>query len=198
MTAAFLSREHGHLIGGKWAPSVSGDTLTSVNPAAGWPSKFEGSTIPVSPRNGLRILNYTVHEPIGVVGAIVPWNFPMSMAAWKLAPTQTGREIVRAAVSARQLGTVRSYIESGLMEGATLAAGAASLRASPLSAATGSSLSPRRCPRRTTRCGSSRRRNLTDPASPFGGYKQSGWGREMGRAVLGQYTETKSVWVNLT
>ena len=40
--------------------------------------------------------------------------------------------------------------------------------------------------------------NLTDPASPFGGYKQSGWGREMGRAVLEQYTETKSVWVNLT
>src|SRR6185437_16078591 len=40
--------------------------------------------------------------------------------------------------------------------------------------------------------------NLTDPASPFGGYKQSGWGREMGRGVLKQYTETKSVWVNLT
>jgi phenylacetaldehyde dehydrogenase len=39
--------------------------------------------------------------------------------------------------------------------------------------------------------------NLTDPASPFGGYKQSGWGREMGRGVLEQYTETKSVWVNL-
>ena len=40
--------------------------------------------------------------------------------------------------------------------------------------------------------------NLTDPASPFGGYKESGWGREMGRGVLEQYTETKSVWVNLT
>jgi phenylacetaldehyde dehydrogenase len=40
--------------------------------------------------------------------------------------------------------------------------------------------------------------NLTDPASPFGGYKQSGWGREMGRGALELYTETKSVWVNLT
>jgi phenylacetaldehyde dehydrogenase len=40
--------------------------------------------------------------------------------------------------------------------------------------------------------------NLTDPASPFGGYKQSGWGREMGRRALDLYTETKSVWVNLT
>src|SRR2546430_9926686 len=34
----------------------------------------------------LNVLNYTVHEPVGVVGAIVPWNFPMSMACWKLAP----------------------------------------------------------------------------------------------------------------
>jgi phenylacetaldehyde dehydrogenase len=40
--------------------------------------------------------------------------------------------------------------------------------------------------------------NYTDPASPFGGYKQSGWGREMGRAVLEAYTETKSVWVNVS
>ena len=40
--------------------------------------------------------------------------------------------------------------------------------------------------------------NLTDPASPFGGMKQSGLGREMGRKVLDNYTETKSVWVNLT
>src|SRR5947207_11369813 len=39
---------------------------------AGWPSKFEGSTVPVSPRGGLSVLNYTVHEPVGVVGAIVP------------------------------------------------------------------------------------------------------------------------------
>src|SRR5699024_1911000 len=39
--------------------------------------------------------------------------------------------------------------------------------------------------------------NVTDPASPFGGYKESGWGREMGEEVLSHYTETKSVWVNL-
>ncbi len=38
--------------------------------------------------------------------------------------------------------------------------------------------------------------NNFDPASPFGGYKQSGWGREMGPEALGLYTETKSVWVN--
>jgi len=53
---------------------------------AGWPTKFGGETLPVSPRGGARILNYTTREPIGVAGLIVPWNYPMSMAAWKIAP----------------------------------------------------------------------------------------------------------------
>jgi acyl-CoA reductase-like NAD-dependent aldehyde dehydrogenase len=49
---------------------------------AGWASKLEGETIPVR----TRVLNYTLREPVGVVGAIIPWNFPLLMAAWKLAP----------------------------------------------------------------------------------------------------------------
>ena len=53
---------------------------------AGWPTKFGGETLPVSPRSGQRILNYTTREPVGVAGLIVPWNYPMSMAAWKIAP----------------------------------------------------------------------------------------------------------------
>ena len=39
--------------------------------------------------------------------------------------------------------------------------------------------------------------NLYDPASPFGGYKESGYGRDLGRHALEQYTQVKSVWVNL-
>src|SRR5581483_10692467 len=209
MTSAFLAREHGHLIGGQWRPSVCGRTLTSVNPAtgrplatfarggaadvdvavdaaraaladpawrdltplqrgdllyrlaqlvdehveelatiesldngkpvaiaravdcgttsklfryfAGWPSKFEGSTIPVSPRNALRILNYTVHEPIGVVGAIVPWNFPMSMASWKLAPALAmGNTVVLKPAEETPLSTLRLAelaIEAGFPRG---------------------------------------------------------------------------------
>lgn len=50
---------------------------------AGWPTKLEGKTLPVSIPG---VLNYTLREPIGVVGAIIPWNFPLLMAAWKLAP----------------------------------------------------------------------------------------------------------------
>jgi acyl-CoA reductase-like NAD-dependent aldehyde dehydrogenase len=50
---------------------------------AGWASKIEGSTIPVSFPNQLV---YTMREPMGVVGLIIPWNFPLLMSAWKLAP----------------------------------------------------------------------------------------------------------------
>jgi phenylacetaldehyde dehydrogenase len=75
---------------------------------AGWPSKFEGSTVPVSPRGGLNVLNYTVHEPVGVVGAIVPWNFPMSMACWKLAPAlATGNTVVLKPAEETSLSTLR-------------------------------------------------------------------------------------------
>jgi phenylacetaldehyde dehydrogenase len=52
---------------------------------AGWATKIEGNTIPISdPR--AKYLAYTLREPVGVVGQIIPWNFPMIMASWKLAP----------------------------------------------------------------------------------------------------------------
>jgi len=55
---------------------------------AGWATKIEGTTIPISTpfSPGAEFLSYTIREPVGVVGQIVPWNFPLMMAAWKLAP----------------------------------------------------------------------------------------------------------------
>jgi phenylacetaldehyde dehydrogenase len=55
---------------------------------AGWATKIEGSTIDISvpPREGGRIHAYTRREPVGVVAQIIPWNFPLAMATWKLAP----------------------------------------------------------------------------------------------------------------
>lgn len=50
---------------------------------AGWPTKIEGSTIPVSTPG---MFNYTLREPVGVCGLIVPWNYPLLMASWKIAP----------------------------------------------------------------------------------------------------------------
>lgn len=52
---------------------------------AGWATKIEGNTIPIS-ASGAKFLAYTLREPIGVVGQIIPWNFPLLMAAWKLGP----------------------------------------------------------------------------------------------------------------
>jgi phenylacetaldehyde dehydrogenase len=52
---------------------------------AGWATKIEGTTIPISAPQA-KYFAYTLREPIGVVGQIVPWNFPLIMAAWKLAP----------------------------------------------------------------------------------------------------------------
>ena len=55
---------------------------------AGWATKIEGSTIDVSvpAREGGRVSAYTLREPVGVVAQIIPWNFPLAMATWKLAP----------------------------------------------------------------------------------------------------------------
>jgi len=52
---------------------------------AGWVRKIYGETIPVDGP----FLNYTLREPVGVVGGIVPWNYPLQIAAWKVAPYVT-------------------------------------------------------------------------------------------------------------
>src|SRR4051794_30229673 len=49
---------------------------------AGWPTKITGTTNPADPG----VFSYTLREPLGVVGAITPWNFPLVIASWKLAP----------------------------------------------------------------------------------------------------------------
>ncbi len=49
---------------------------------AGWADKVHGETIPVKGNS----LTYTLREPVGVVAAIVPWNFPLLLASWKVAP----------------------------------------------------------------------------------------------------------------
>ncbi len=49
---------------------------------AGWATKIEGETVPT--RGSL--FSYTLREPLGVVGQIIPWNFPVLLAAWKVAP----------------------------------------------------------------------------------------------------------------
>ncbi len=52
---------------------------------AGWATKVEGATIPISAQ-GAKYLAYTLREPVGVAGQIIPWNFPLIMASMKLGP----------------------------------------------------------------------------------------------------------------
>ncbi|MBX5479142.1 MAG: aldehyde dehydrogenase family protein, partial [Pyrinomonas methylaliphatogenes] len=84
---------------------------------AGMATKIEGETIPVPGR----LFNYTVREPVGVCGAIIPWNYPLVMAAWKLAPAlAAGNTVVlkpaeQTPVTALELG--RLIQEAGFPDG---------------------------------------------------------------------------------
>jgi phenylacetaldehyde dehydrogenase len=63
---------------------------------AGWATKIEGNTIPISMGSKkTKYFAYTRREPVGVVGQVIPWNFPLLMAAWKLGPAlATGCTVV--------------------------------------------------------------------------------------------------------
>src|SRR6266404_4567749 len=84
---------------------------------AGWPTKIEGETIPVPGQ----MFNYTLREPVGVCGQIIPWNFPLLMAAWKIAPALAcGNTVVlkpaeTTSITAMQLA--RIFQEAELPEG---------------------------------------------------------------------------------
>ncbi|MDB5057492.1 MAG: aldehyde dehydrogenase family protein [Chloroflexi bacterium] len=60
-----------------------GGTVAYFSYYAGWPTKIQGDTVPVSVPD---MFNYTLRQPVGVVGQIIPWNYPLMMSAWKLAP----------------------------------------------------------------------------------------------------------------
>src|SRR5215210_3207426 len=89
---------------------------------AGWPTKIEGNTIPVSAVvTGGEFVGLTLKEPVGVVGQIIPWNFPLLMAAWKLGPVlAAGCTVVlkpaeQTPLSALRLGQL--MMEAGLPDG---------------------------------------------------------------------------------
>jgi phenylacetaldehyde dehydrogenase len=90
---------------------------------AGWATKHHGQTVPVSVvyLPGTRFHSYTRPEPIGVVGQIIPWNFPLLMAAWKLAPAlAVGCTVVlkvaeETPLSALRLGDI--LLEAGVPRG---------------------------------------------------------------------------------
>ncbi len=84
---------------------------------AGWATKLEGETIGVNSN----FFNYTLREPVGVVGQIIPWNFPLLMAAWKFGPalacgnTTILKPAEQTPLTALRLGEL--IMEAGFPEG---------------------------------------------------------------------------------
>lgn len=66
------------------------ETIAVFRYYAGWADKVQGRVI----QNNPKTLAYTLHEPYGVCGQIIPWNYPILMAAWKLAPALAAGNVV--------------------------------------------------------------------------------------------------------
>jgi aldehyde dehydrogenase (NAD+) len=107
---------------GKTITDSQGDMAGVVNTLryyAGWADKIEGRTVPVRGN----FLSYTLRQPVGVVGQIIPWNFPLLMLAWKWGPAlacgntvvlkpaeQTPLTALRVAELAREAGIPRGVV----------------------------------------------------------------------------------------
>ena len=85
------------------------NVLETLRYMAGWPTKINGRTMDIGePMPDKRFFAYTRREPVGVVGAIVPWNVPLMIAMWKIAPTlATGSTIVIKPSEVTPLATLR-------------------------------------------------------------------------------------------
>jgi len=92
-------------------------TIACYRYYAGWADKVQGKTIPVAGD----YFSYTRLEPVGVVGQIIPWNFPLLMQAWKLAPALcTGNVVVLKPAEQTPLTALRVgelILEAGFPEG---------------------------------------------------------------------------------
>lgn len=92
-------------------------TAATIRYFAGWADKIEGKTIPVDGD----FFTYTRKEPVGVCGLIIPWNFPLAMAAWKLGPclaagcTAILKPAEQTPLSALRLGELA--LEAGIPDG---------------------------------------------------------------------------------
>ena len=93
-------------------------TVAHLRYFAGWPTKIEGEVIPVSAAG---MLCYTRRQPVGVCGQTIPWNFPLMMASWKVAPAlAAGCTVVLKPAEQTPLTALRFgelALEAGLPEG---------------------------------------------------------------------------------
>ena len=85
--AQLVTLENGKLLKDARSSDAGGAAKT-FRYYAGWTTKIEGETLDLSQpqKGGKQNFAFTRREPIGVIAAIVPWNFPVSIASWKVAP----------------------------------------------------------------------------------------------------------------
>ena len=92
-------------------------TVNTLRYYGGWADKITGDTLPVDGP----FFCYTLREPVGVVGAIVPWNFPLNIASWKLGPALAcGNTVVLKPAELTPLTALRLgelALEAGIPEG---------------------------------------------------------------------------------
>jgi acyl-CoA reductase-like NAD-dependent aldehyde dehydrogenase len=168
---------------------------------AGAPERLLGDSIPVSGGHA-----WTVREPLGVVGLIVPWNFPLTIAAWKqgpalaagntvvLKPAELTPDPADRAARAEIFGPVAVVIGFDDEEEAVRLANDTiyGLSGSIWSRDGGRALRVARALEAGVLSINSN--TSVRVATPFGGFKQSGYGRELGPHALDAYTEVKSIF----
>jgi phenylacetaldehyde dehydrogenase len=145
---------------------------------AGWATKIEGNTINISVpyMPGANFHSYTLREPVGVCGQIIPWNFPLLMAAWKLGPAlATGNCVILKPAEQTPLTALRLaglMAEAGLPEGVVNVITGLPTRSS---STTGSAVS--RAPACSCSKAGSTRSWTASPRSPSPSSSAAGWSR---------------------
>lgn len=120
--AQMVTLENGKLLKDSRSSDAGGAAKT-FRYYAGWTTKIEGETLDLSQpqKGGKQNFAFTRREPIGVIAAIVPWNFPVSIAAWKVAPAlAAGCTVVLKPSEETPLSALilaELAIEAGLPEG---------------------------------------------------------------------------------
>jgi acyl-CoA reductase-like NAD-dependent aldehyde dehydrogenase len=189
-TSAFLNQQPiKMLIGGQWVESASGKTFDSINPSS-------GEVLAKVAEGDAEDINLFIQKSIydQVLSGLTDYASKMKLGRGIDPATDLG-----PLVSQEQLDRVAGYIEAGKREVEEVAARA---NKSIYGLAAGVWTSDVKKAHKMAAALKSgvvwvNTYNQFDAAAPFGGYKQSGYGREMGNAVLDAYTQIKTVWINL-